>query len=90
MRIDVTQKHIDEGLPGEADGCAIVKAINEQTGLDWATDNNFAYQLDCCGRLLGDVTVTLPDAAALWGYRYDARLRIEPFSFEFPWEPAPA
>lgn len=79
MIIKVTQEHIDEGFPGEADSCPVALAIQQKTGDLHATVNAkcifFRYRSK-------DKTRKTPKKVVNFIKKFDSGDKVKPFSFE--------
>lgn len=79
LTIEVTQAHIDKGLPCEACDCPVFWAILDAIpGLDPADVAVGPQEIN----LAPGVTASLPEDARHWLDIYDDRQPVEPFSFD--------
>lgn len=74
MKIEVTQEHIDSGIPAACNCCPIALAISEETG-ESVTVGGEAVHFQ--GRSL-----ILPREVSAFIHSFDADGEVEPFSFE--------
>lgn len=79
MRIKVTQRHIDKGIPDAGDACPIACALQEAGFQGVHVGEDYA-------RACGKQTYYLPREARMFVARFDAMDPVEPFEFEIPWE----
>lgn len=73
--INVTAKHIAEGLKGDACWCPIARAIRDQV-----PSEEEVYVFPAGVSVAGGTTM-LPDEALRFVQDFDAGLSVEPFSF---------
>ncbi len=73
--IQVTQKHIDEGVPGECDRCPIALAMHDALKLNVSVGD-----YDCWTDEY--VEVELPKEAKIFVHDFDRLEPVHPFSFE--------
>jgi hypothetical protein len=78
MKISVTRKHIDAGLPMSPCGCALALAIREQ----WRPDAQVGVEHVVSGTL----AIPLPFEARIFERNVDFRHAelVKPFEFELP------
>jgi hypothetical protein len=78
MRIEVTQKHIDEGKRNRPTCCPVANALHEATKLRWYVTHRWAETEKCTKWF------QLPDEVSQRIKLYDTEEKMEPFTFE--WE----
>jgi hypothetical protein len=79
--IRVTQKHIDEGEPFQAELCPIALALKETLGVRWTVNNYTAWRTS---DPIGSRSAHELSASAEKFIRdFDAGHPVEPFSFYF-------
>lgn len=76
MLIEVTQKHIDDGIRCDGQRCAVALAIREKVGFDVG----FAMGLVMCG--IDEQTYVLPMIATNNMVAFDNGRKVQPFTFE--------
>lgn len=75
MKVKVEQKHIDEGIPGRDESCAIACAINDMGYPSVIVEMPMVY--------IGEIAFRLPREANEWARRFDAdQSSVKPFEFE--------
>lgn len=85
MRIEVTQRDIDNGVRDHCDKCAVALAIRRATGQDWQVAGPYAVLAD--GGYFRESV--LPQVVAQFVRDFDNELAVHPFSFEFEPNPRP-
>lgn len=80
MIVNVTQKHIDEGIRCKCDSCPVALALEDDTGVKW--------WVGCYSFRRGLANLSMPVLVDLWIQNFDAGRPVVPFSFEFPWKEA--
>jgi hypothetical protein len=80
MKIEVTRGDIEGGTPLSPGGCAAALAIRRATGLEAGVTRELAVIYGGPSRVDG---YYLPAAAGRFIERFDARLPIEPFAFDW-------
>lgn len=76
MKIQVTQKHINEGKRGECFNCPIALALLEATGQQW----DVSFHMACSWHY----NLNLPEIAQEFIGRFDYEKTVKPFEFELP------
>ena len=74
MNIKVTQEHIDKGIRGKCRLCPIALAIKDEIGKIVMVN---VFDVDIDGQV-----IRLPTTAFDFVQRFDADLKVSPFTFE--------
>lgn len=85
MNIKVTQAHIDISIPRNCEFCVIATALKEATGIKWEVmSDNYHYSAFSTDH---KYRVRLPIRACAAIDAFDKGLLVEPFEFEFDFNP---
>ncbi|AXH46556.1 hypothetical protein SEA_ROBINSPARKLES_111 [Gordonia phage RobinSparkles] len=88
MRVTVTQKHIDKGLPCRSYACPIAEAINDKGYVSSVTDESvYITSKSEAARANNSDDVnwkkyTLPKSAKQFVNDFDSGKKVKPFTFE--------
>ena len=83
MKIEVTQKDINKGLPGEYALCPIALAFKRRTNFKQVYVNSKSIEVVYTAQKINyDKTYMLPKKAQTFIKRFDRQESVKPFSFE--------
>lgn len=76
LTVEVTEDDIKKGVPGEADACAIVRAVRRATGRRVVNIDGESVEI-----MKDDFYMALPKKAKQFVLDFDDGKDVEPFSF---------
>jgi len=85
MIVNVTHEHINCSIPRNCEFCVIATALKEATGITWEVmSDNYGYTAYSADH---KHHISLPTNACAVITTFDKGLVVEPFSFEFDYNP---
>jgi hypothetical protein len=78
VRVEVTDKDIESGVPCDGHDCPVSLAMFRATGLTWFVTGPVAHR----GTKRNGVTVRLPHGVADWVSAFDRKDEVRPFAFD--------